>query len=76
VRPFSQIVREIGKVKFYRDSHGYGFIVPDLGGKDVFVHASSVRAAGQSTLRENQRLSYECGDDGQGKGPLRKISST
>jgi CspA family cold shock protein len=65
----SENTRETGYVKFYRESHGYGFLVPDLGGKDVFVHASSVRASGLTTLRENQRLSYEIGSDECGKGP-------
>jgi CspA family cold shock protein len=63
-------VRETGHVKFYSDNKGWGFIKHDLGGKDVFVHCSAVALAGLSTLRENQRLSYECkDDDGRGRGP-------
>lgn len=62
-------MRETGKVKFYSDAKGWGFIKPDFGGVGVFVHATALRAAGLSTLHENQRLSYECGDDGRGKGP-------
>ena len=61
-------MRETGKVKFYNDAKGWGFIKPDLGGTDIFVHANAVRFAGLETLRENQRLSYESADGG--KGPV------
>ena len=49
----------IGTVKFFNESKGYGFIQPDDGGKDVFVHISAVEAAGLRGLDENQKVSYE-----------------
>jgi cold shock protein len=48
-----------GTVKFYNDQKGYGFIAPDGGGNDVFVHATALERAGLSGLRENQKVSYE-----------------
>jgi CspA family cold shock protein len=48
-----------GTVKFFNADKGYGFITPDTGGQDAFVHISAVERAGFSTLRENQRVSYE-----------------
>ncbi len=48
-----------GKVKWFNGDKGYGFIQPDDGGKDVFVHISAVQAAGGHTLNENQKVSYE-----------------
>lgn len=49
----------IGTVKFFNASKGFGFMQPEAGGKDVFVHVSAVEAAGMGTLREGQRLQYE-----------------
>jgi len=49
----------IGKVKFFNTTKGFGFIQPEDGSKDVFVHISAVEAAGLSTLREGQRVSFE-----------------
>jgi CspA family cold shock protein len=48
-----------GTVKFYNDQKGYGFIAPDGGGNDVFVHATALERAGLSGLRENQKVSFE-----------------
>ena len=48
-----------GKVKWFNDQKGYGFIAPDNGGKDVFVHISAVERAGLRSLRENQAVSFE-----------------
>ena len=48
-----------GKVKWFNATKGYGFIQPDGGGKDVFVHISAVERAGLSTLNENQQIQYE-----------------
>lgn len=47
-----------GKVKWFNDSKGYGFITPDDGSKDVFVHHSSIQAAGFKTLKEGQQVTY------------------
>ena len=46
-----------GTVKWYNDQKGYGFIQPDDGGKDVFVHVSAVERAGMRDLREGQKIS-------------------
>ena len=48
-----------GKVKWFNETKGYGFIQPDDGAKDVFVHISAVERAGLPTLQENQAVSYE-----------------
>ena len=48
-----------GTVKFFNHQKGFGFIAPDNGGKDVFVHISAVERAGMSSLNEGQRVSYE-----------------
>ena len=48
-----------GKVKWFNDQKGYGFIAPDNGGKDVFVHISAVERAGLRSLAENQAVSFE-----------------
>ena len=48
-----------GTVKWYNPTEGYGFIQPDDGGKDVFVHVSAVEGAGLRGLDENQKISYE-----------------
>lgn len=48
-----------GKVKWFNSTKGYGFIQPEQGGNDVFVHISAVERAGVSTLNEGQRVSYE-----------------
>ena len=52
-----------GKVKWFNDQKGYGFIQPDDGGKDVFVHISAVERAGLRSLSENQAVSYELTTD-------------
>jgi CspA family cold shock protein len=49
----------IGKVKFFNTDRGYGFIAPEDGGKDAFVHISAVQAAGMQTLETDQRVSYD-----------------
>jgi CspA family cold shock protein len=49
----------IGKVKFFNEDRGFGFIQPEDGGKDSFVHITAVQAAGMHTLTPDQRLSYE-----------------
>jgi cold shock protein len=52
-----------GTVKWYNDQKGYGFIQPDDGGKDVFVHVSAVERAGMRGLNEGQKISYELETD-------------
>ena len=48
-----------GTVKWFNSMKGYGFIAPDDGGPDVFVHISAVERAGMSELRDGQKISYE-----------------
>ena len=52
-----------GKVKWFNSTKGYGFIAPDNGGKDVFVHISAVERAGLRGLDENQAVSFEIVSD-------------
>jgi CspA family cold shock protein len=59
-----------GKVKWFNESKGYGFITPDDGGADLFVHFSEIQAEGYKTLREGDEVTFE---KGQGpKGPQAK----
>jgi CspA family cold shock protein len=53
----------IGTVKFFNDQKGYGFIQPDDGGKDVFVHVSAVERSGMRGLMEGQKVSFEVETD-------------
>ncbi len=52
-----------GTVKFYNAQKGYGFIAPDGGAKDVFVHASALERAGISGLSEGQKVSFDTAED-------------
>ena len=56
-----------GTVKFFNTQKGFGFIAPDTGGKDVFVHVSAVERAGMSGLGEGQKISYEMEKDQRGR---------
>ena len=60
----------IGTVKWFNADKGYGFIAPDDGGKDLFVHHSDIKVSGYATLNEGQKVEYEVGE-GQ-KGPCAK----
>jgi CspA family cold shock protein len=57
----------IGKVKFFNAAKGFGFIAPEDGGADSFVHISAVERAGMSTLQADQRVSYDIENDQRGK---------
>ena len=57
----------IGTVKFFNADKGYGFIQPEDGGNDAFVHITAVEAAGMRTLDRDQRVSYELEQDRRGK---------
>ncbi|AXB78050.1 MULTISPECIES: cold-shock protein [Novosphingobium] len=56
-----------GTVKFFNADKGYGFIAPETGGDDAFVHISAVERAGMDTLSKDQRVSYELETDRRGK---------
>lgn len=57
----------IGTVKFFNPDKGYGFIAPEDGGNDAFVHISAVERSGMQTLDKDQRVSYELEQDRRGK---------
>ena len=62
-------MRQTGTVKFFNASKGYGFITPDEGGSDVFVHVTAVEQSGMGTLTDGVRISFETEPDKRGKGP-------
>ena len=57
----------IGTVKFFNPDKGFGFIAPEGGGNDAFVHISAVERAGMRTLNKDQRVSYDLEKDQRGK---------
>lgn len=62
-------MRQTGTVKFYNTQKGYGFIKPDDGGNDIFVHVTAVERSGIGALAEGMRISFETEPDKRGKGP-------
>ena len=65
-----------GTVKFYNGSKGYGFIAPDDGSKDVFVHATALQRAGLTDLREGQKVTFDVQTDPRsGKLAVSRISA-
>jgi len=65
--PYREEILSTGTVKFFNSTKGFGFIQPDDGSKDVFVHISAVERAGLSTLHENQKLSFDLEKGNNGK---------
>ncbi len=63
-----------GKVKWYNTQKGYGFIAPDDGGKDVFVHATALEAAGLRSLNDGQAVSFEITQD-RGKSSATQLKA-
>jgi cold shock protein len=55
-----------GTVKWFNDAKGFGFITPDEGGKDLFVHFSAIQGSGFKTLAENQKVQYDAADGPKG----------
>jgi cold shock protein len=62
--------RRTGRVRWFSGEKGYGFIAPDDGGEDVFVRHSAIETNGFRTLQEDERVTYELGDDGRGPRAL------
>ena len=60
------MIMTIGTVKFFNTSKGFGFISPDGGAKDVFVHATALEAAGITSLAEGQKVSFDIQPDQKG----------
>jgi CspA family cold shock protein len=69
-RPGKRIIgmRVSGTVKFFNSAKGFGFIAPDDGSKDVFVHASALEMAGLQSLSEGDKVSFALEDDKNGRG--------
>jgi CspA family cold shock protein len=66
----------VGTVKFFNTQKGYGFIAPEDGSPDVFVHISAVEQAGMSTLHEGQRVSFDVvTDQRRGKTNAQKLKA-
>ena len=65
----------VGTVKWFNEMKGFGFIQPDEGGADAFVHITAVEKAGMRTLRENQRVSYDLQEDRPGKMSATNLKS-
>ena len=55
-----------GTVKWFNDAKGFGFITPDEGGKDLFVHFSAIQGGGFKTLKENDKVQFEIGQGAKG----------
>jgi cold shock protein len=60
------VIMTIGTVKFFNANKGFGFIAPEGGGKDVFVHSSAIEMSGMRVLAEGQRVSFEVQTDAKG----------
>ncbi|XRX42902.1 MAG: transcription antiterminator/RNA stability regulator CspE [Buchnera aphidicola (Tetraneura sorini)] len=63
-----------GKVKWFNESKGFGFITPSDGGKDVFVHFSSIQGSGFKTLAEGQNVEFEIQDGQKGQSAINVLA--
>jgi cold shock protein len=64
---------QTGKVKWFNETKGFGFIVPDEGGDDAFVHISAVKENGLDRLEDNQRVEFELASGRNGKVAVSKL---
>jgi CspA family cold shock protein len=62
-------MRQNGTVKFFNTTKGFGFITPEGGSKDVFVHITALERAGIRSLNEGQKVTFETENDKRGRGP-------
>ena len=67
---------QAGTVKWFNNAKGYGFIVPESGGEDVFVHYSTIDGAGFKTLKEGQVFQYEASESPRGVQTTRVLDNT
>jgi cold shock protein len=65
-----------GTVKWFNPTKGYGFIAPDTGGKDIFVHISAVQKAGLRSLNEGQKIGFEVAEQQNGRSAAVDLSQT
>ncbi len=65
-----------GTVKWFNPTKGYGFIAPDTGGKDIFVHISAVQKAGLRSLNEGQKIGFEVEEQQTGRSAAGALSQT
>ncbi len=65
-----------GTVKWFNNKKGFGFIVPDEGGSDVFVHISAVERSGMQALNEGQKVSFDLAPDRQGRMTAVELTSS
>lgn len=65
----TELMRRQGTVKFFNKDKGFGFIAPEDGSKDVFVHISAVQRGGIPWLEEGMKMSFAVLDDSRGRGP-------
>lgn len=70
-----EMLMPVGTVKFFNKDKGYGFIQPEGGGNDAFVHISAVERAGMDTLSEGQRVNYEIEQDQRGRSSAVNLQS-
>jgi len=64
-----------GTVKFFNAQKGFGFITPDTGGKDIFVHISAVERAGMTNLNDGQKVSFEVESGRDGRASAEKLQA-
>jgi len=64
---------DTGTVKWFSERRGYGFIIPDGGGDEVFVHHSEIESEGKASLREGQKVEYEIGEGQKGRPCATKV---